>query len=385
MTTDIRPFTVDVPQTALDDLTERLSRTRWSRQLPGDWDRGVHSDYLRELVDHWCTGFDWREHEARLNASGSSITTIDDHDVHFLHVRSPEPDALPLLLNHGWPNSVFEFAELVGPLTDPRAHGHEGARAFHVVAPSVPGFGFSDPPKGTGWSVSRVAGMFTELMRRLGYDRYGVQGGDLGAYLAPEMAKAAPDAVVGVYVMGGLGFPTERDVPDMSADELATYHEMQKWAGTGVDHHALLRAAPQTFAHAWNDSPVGLLAWLIEKFKQFTITVELPDQAIDRDLLLANATLYWLTDTSGSSSWFMYESTETTWPEGQSLVPSGVYGGGPDLWRRLAERDNTIVHWPQGNPGGHFVAMEEPHAVAADLRTFFDLVVPRALPVTADR
>lgn len=385
MSNDVRPFPIDVPQADLDDLLERLARTRLPRQLPGDWARGVTCDYLRELIDHWRTAFDWREHEARLNELGSFVTTIDDHDVHFLHVRSPDPGALPLVLNHGWPNSVLEFAELVGPLTRPSAHGREGARAFHVVAPSIPGFGFSEQPKGTGWNVARVAAVFTELMRRLGYERYGVQGGDLGAYLAPEMAKAAPDAVVGAYVMGGLGFPTERDVPGMNAEELASYQEMQKWAGIGVDHHSLLRAAPQTFANAWNDSPAGLLSWLIEKFKQFTITVDLPDQAIDRDLLLANATLYWLTGTAGSSSWFMYESSEFAWPEGQSLVPTGVYGGGPDLWRRLAERHNTIVHWPQGNPGGHFVSMEQPHAVAEDLRTFFDLVAPRTPPVTAGR
>lgn len=371
MSTDIRPFRIDIPQSDLDDLAERLDRTRWPRRLPGGRDRGVRIDYLRELVEYWRTEFDWRAQERRLNEFDQYLTRVHGHDIHMLHVRSPEPDALPLLLTHGWPNSVVEFTELIGPLTDPRAHGGDPARAFHVVAPSVPGFGFSEPPRDTGFSVERVAAMFTELMHRLGYERYGVQGGDLGAYIAPEMAKAAPEHVVGVYVNGGLGFPTEQDVPHMTPDERAEFELMRQWAGGGVDHHALLRAAPQTFSYAWNDSPAGLLAWLIEKFTQFTITVELPDQAIDRDQLLTNAALYWFTGTSGTSSWPMYETSEFGWPEGQALVPTGVYGGGPALWRRLAERTNHIVHWPEGNPGGHFVAMEVPGRLAEDLRAFF--------------
>ncbi|MGN9765232.1 epoxide hydrolase family protein [Micromonospora sp. SD12] len=366
------PFRIDIPQADLDDLRDRLTRTRWPRQLPGDgWSRGVPLDYLRDLAGYWATGYDWRAQEARLNAFPQFVTAIDGLDVHFLHVRSPEPDALPLILTHGWPNSFVEFTELIGPLTDPRAYGADPAHAFHVVVPSVPGFGFSQAPPQTGCTVGRVARTWAELMRRLGYDRYGTQGGDLGAYVAPEVALADPEHVVGVHVDGGLGFPTEADVPDMSDEERALYAEMQQWMSGGVDHHALLRAAPQTFAYAWNDSPVGLLAWLVQKFKEFTLTAPTPEQAIARDLILTNATLYWLTGTAGTSSWFMYDSTRFAWPKGQALVPSGVYGGGPPLFRRLAERHNKIIHWPAGNPGGHFVAMEEPQAHAADIRAFF--------------
>ncbi|WP_130331776.1 epoxide hydrolase family protein [Micromonospora kangleipakensis] len=371
MTDEIRNFRIDVPEFDLADLHRRLDATRWPRQLPGqDWQRGVPVDHLRELAGHWRTGYDWRAQEARLNAFPQFVTEIDGLDVHFLHVRSTEPDALPLLLTHGWPNSFVEFAELIGPLTDPRAHGGDPGQAFHVVVPSVPGFGFSAPPAEAGFSVARVGRMFAELMRRLGYDRYGVQGGDLGAYVAPEVARAAPERVVGAYVTGGLGMPTEADLPELTEPERAFYHQMREWAGVGVDHHGLLRAAPQTFSYAWQDSPVGLLAWMIHKFKEFTWTVDIPEKAIDRDLLLTNVSLWWFTGTSGSSSWFMYDNTAFAWPQGQNLVPTGVYSGTPGI-RRLAERHNRITHWPEGNPGSHFVAMDEPYAFAADLRAFF--------------
>jgi epoxide hydrolase len=373
MNTEVRPFQIDIPQADLDDLSDRLSRVRWPRQLPGgDWSRGVPVSYLKELADYWRDGYDWRRQESRLNGFPQFMTEIDGQDIHYLHVRSVEPDALPLLLTHGWPNSFVEFTELIGRLTDPRAYGGEPAEAFHVVVPSVPGFGFSAPPSGTGFTVARVARIWAELMRRLGYDRYGTQGGDLGAYVAPEVARVAPDQVVGVYVISGLGFPTEDDLPTMTEQERAAYAELQAqdWVN-GVDHHALLRAAPQTFAYGWHDSPVAALAWMMQKFKEFSVSGELPERVIDRDLILTNVSLYWLTGTFGSSSWPMYDSTGFAWPEGQKAVPTGVYSGPPGF-RRLAERHNTILHWPEGNPVGHnFVSMEQPDHVAADMRAFF--------------
>jgi epoxide hydrolase len=373
MSTEIRPFRIDIPQADLDDLNDRLARTRWPRQLPGEgWSRGVPVTYLEKLADYWRDDYDWRRHEARLNEFPQFMTEIDGQDIHFLHVRSTEPGALPLILTHGWPNSFVEFTDLIGRLTDPRAHGGDPSEAFHVVVPSVPGFGFSAPPRGTGWNVTRVARIWAELMHRLGYDRYGTQGGDLGAYVAPEVAKAAPDHVIGVYVISGLGFPTENDIPEMTEDERAAYAQLQEqdWMN-GVDHHALLRAAPQTFTYGWHDSPVAALAWMMQKFKEFTTAAKSPEQVIDRDLILTNVSLYWLTGTLGSSSWPMYDSTGFGWPEGQTTAPTGVYSGPPGI-RRLAERHNTIVHWPEGNPAGHhFVAMEQPDHVAADIREFF--------------
>ncbi|MFB9835301.1 epoxide hydrolase family protein [Actinoallomurus acaciae] len=370
----ITPFRLDIPQADLDDLDDRLARTRLPRSMPpGDGcSRGVPADLVAELADHWRTKYDWRGHEAELNEFPQYTTEIDGQDVHFLQVRSPEPDALPLILTHGWPNSIVEFIRLIGPLTDPRAHGRDPGRAFHVVAPSVPGFGFSAPPRETGWTPSRVARTWVELMRRLGYDRYGAQGGDLGAYVAPEVAKAAPEHVAGVYVISGLGFPTEADVPEMSEEEQAAYARMmqQDWAN-GVDHHALLRAAPQTFAYGWHDSPVAALAWMLQKFHEFNAGGRPLEEAIDRDLFLTNLTLYWLTGTFGTSSWPYYDSAASAWPEGQTPVPTGVYSGPPGI-RRLAERGNTIVHWPEDNPAGHhFIAMDRPDDLAADIGRFF--------------
>jgi epoxide hydrolase len=373
MTTQIRPFRIDVPQSNVDDLRDRLARARWPRQLPGDgWRRGVPVAYLQDLAEYWRAGYDWRAHEADLNRFPQFVTEIDGQDVHFLHVRSPEPDAIPVILTHGWPNSFVEFTRLIGPLTNPRAHGDDAAAAFHVVVPSLPGFGFSAPPRSTGWTAGRAAELWSVLMGRLGYDRYGTQGGDLGAYVAPEVARLAPDHVVGVYVISGLGFPTEADVPELTLEERAAYARMmeQDWM-TGVNHHALLRAAPQTFAYGWHDSPVGALAWMTQKFHEFTVADKPMDQVIDRDLFLTNMSLYWFTGTFGSSSWPMYDSDGFGWPQGQNSVPTGVYSGPPGI-RRLAERHNDIVHWPEHNTSGHhFVTMDVPHAVAADMRTFF--------------
>ncbi|WP_214416482.1 epoxide hydrolase family protein [Sphaerisporangium fuscum] len=373
MSTEIRPFRIDIPQTDLDDLHDRLARVRPTRQLPGEgWSRGVPVTVLEELAGYWHKEYDWRRHEARLNEFPQFTTEIDGQEIHFLHVRSSVPGALPLVLNHGWPNSFVEFAELVGRLTDPAAHGGDPSQAFHVVVPSVPGFGFSAPPRDTGWSAARVAGLWVELMRRLGYDRYGVQGGDFGAYVAPEMAKAAPDEVAGVYITAGLGFPTQDDLPEMTEEEREGYERLmgQDWMN-GVDHHGLLRAAPQTFAYGWHDSPVAALAWMTQKFHEFNASDEPLDQVIDRDLFLTNLSLYWFTGTFGSSAWPYYESTGFGWPEGQKAVPTGVYSGPPGI-RRLAERTSTIVHWPEDNPGGHhFIAMDQAGHFAADLGAFF--------------
>lgn len=365
-TTVIRSFRIEIPQADLDDLHARLDATRWPRELPGGegWDRGAPLDYLRRLAGHW-RDMDWRAMERRLNAFPQFVTTIEGLDVHFLHVRSADPDALPLLLTHGWPNSFLEFVEEIAYLTE----------RFHVVIPSVPGFGFSQAPTSTDFTVADVARMWTILMDRLGYERYGVQGGDLGAYIAPETAKAAPDRVVGVHLDGGLGMPTEADVPSMGPEELAEWEEMQVWMSMGINHHEMLGRGPQSFAAGWNDSPVGLLGWLIQKFKEFTISAEYPDEVIDVDLLVANVALYWFTGSAGTSSW-PFQAAVTTgtlpWPEGQSAVPTGVYGGGSEAMRKRAALTSDIVHWPEDNAfSGHFIAMEQPVAHAADIAAFF--------------
>ena len=309
--TDVRPFEVSIPQEDLDDLHKRLVRTRWPDELPGvGWGYGVPLDYLKGLAKYWRTGFDWRAQEAKLNAFPQFTTEIDGQTIHFLHVRSPEPDALPLILIHGWPGSIAEFIKIIGPLTDPRAHGDDSADAFHVVAPSLPGFGFSMPVREPGWETGRTTDAFAELMRRLGYDRYGAQGGDIGAGVAGRLAGIDPDHVVGCHVnsdrgsaaMVGEFLPMPEDLTE---DERARLDEIRQALSEQRGYFELQSTRPQTLAYSLADSPVGQLAWIVEKFKEWTNpAAPLPDDAVDRDQLLANVSIYWFTDTGGSSARF---------------------------------------------------------------------------------
>jgi epoxide hydrolase len=312
--TGIHPFRIQVPQSDLDGLRERLARTRWPDELPEvGWSRGVPLGYLQDLAEYWRTTYDWRRHEARLNEVPQFTTEIDGQNVHFLHVVSPAPDALPLIITHGWPGSVVEFLDVIGPLSDPRGHGGDPADAFHLVIPSIPGFGFSGPTREPGWDWNRVARAWVELMRRLGYQRFGTQGGDLGAFISPAVGRAAPERVVGVHVNGGLGFP--------AGDPAA----------------------------------------------------ELPEDAVDRDQLLTNVSLYWLTRTAGSSA-RMYHESAGLWgrPPERSEVPSGVavFPNDPGI-RRFDEREHNVVHWSEFDRGGHFAAMEAPDLLVGDIRAFF--------------
>jgi pimeloyl-ACP methyl ester carboxylesterase len=309
--TDVRPFEVSIPQEDLDDLHKRLVRTRWPDELPGvGWGYGVPLDYLKGLAKYWRTGFDWRAQEAKLNAFPQFTTEIDGQTIHFLHVRSPEPDALPLILIHGWPGSIAEFIKIIGPLTDPLAHGDDSADAFHVVAPSLPGFGFSMPVREPGWETGRTTDAFAELMRRLGYDRYGAQGGDIGAGVAGRLAGIDPDHVVGCHVnsdrgsaaMVGEFLPMPEDLTE---DERARLDEIRQALSEQRGYFELQSTRPQTLAYSLADSPVGQLAWIVEKFKEWTNpAAPLPDDAVDRDQLLANVSIYWFTDTGGSSARF---------------------------------------------------------------------------------
>lgn len=377
---DVQPFEVNIPQQDLDDLRERLARTRWPSEVPGaGWDRGVPLDYPKELAEYWRTRYDWREHEARLNGFPQFTTEIDGQNVHFLHVRSPDPGALPLILTHGWPGSVVEFLGIIGPLSDPRSHGGDPADAFHLVIPSLPGFGFSGPTREAGWDTRRIAGAWAELMGHLGYERYGAQGGDIGAAVAPQLGRAAPDRVVGVHVNGGPGPMPE--LP-LSEDELASLTEVEHDRIRRIEafkqeefgYIAIQATRPQTLAYALTDSPVGQLTWVMDKFREWTHPrPALPDQVIDRDRLLTNATLYWLTGTAGSSAYVGY-AQEGGWgvPKEDSGVPTGVIVFAHDIGiRRYAERENTIVRWTDVDRGGHFAAMEEPDLLVGDMRDFF--------------
>jgi pimeloyl-ACP methyl ester carboxylesterase len=373
----IHPFHIEIPDAQLDDLRERLARTRWPVELPGvGWSRGVPLGYLQELAEYWRTGYDWRSQEAQLNEVPQFTTEIDGQNVHFLHVRSPEPDALPLIVTHGWPGSIVEFLDVIGPLTDPRAHGADPADAFDVVAPSIPGFGFSGPARETGWDTDRVARAWVELMDRLGYERYGAQGGDTGALISPKLGRIAPDHVVGVHANGLLAFPSgdPGELADLSDAEQARLGVLKRW-GNELGGYAILQSTrPQTLAYALTDSPAGQLAWIVERFKDWTDpAAELPEDAVDRDRLLTNVTIYWLTATAGPSAQLYYEGAaawgETPEPSG---VPTGVAVFPMDTSiRRLAEREHTITHWTEYDRGGHFAAMEAPDLLVEDIRAFF--------------
>jgi pimeloyl-ACP methyl ester carboxylesterase len=378
----MKSYRIEIPQADLDDLGERLARVRWPEAIDGaGWERGVPVGYLKDLVEYWRTGYDWREQEAQLNKYPQFLTEIDGADVHFLHVRSAEPDATPLLLIHGWPGSVVEFLDVIGPLTDPRAHGGDPARAFHLVIPSLPGYGLSGPLRETGWTDGRVARALTTLMAELGYDRYGVQGGDIGAFIGPEMGRVAPDHVVGVHVNSLVTFPTG------DPDELAGLTEaererlalMKRWQDDQSGYLQLQGTRPTTVSYGLTDSPVGQLAWIVEKFKDWTDPAsELPEDAVDRDRLLTNVMLYWLTGTALSTANSYYERFHdaSMWaPREPSTVPTGVAVFAVDISiRRFAEKTQKIVHWSEFDRGGHFAALEAPDLLVDDIRTFFGVL-----------
>ena len=377
---EIRPFRIEIPQGDLDDWLDRLDRTRWPDEIPGaGWDRGVPLGYLKELAEHWRTSYDWREHEAELNGFPQFATTIDGQNVHFLHVRSPEPGAFPLILSHGWPGSVVEFLDVIGPLTDPRSHGGDPADAFHLVIPSLPGFGFSGPTCEPGWDSFRIAGAFAGLMGRLGYERYGAQGGDFGAFISPDLGRVAPDHVTGVHVNAAtvgfipFGGVDEATLSEFTEAEKVRFERMNRFLSEGNGYFQIQCTRPQTVAYGLTDSPVGQLAWIVEKFKEWSYpSAELPENTIDRDRMLTNVMLYWLTATGASSAHLYYESTHSSnWPT-PSAVPTGVAVFAEDIpIRRFAEQDNNIVHWSEFDRGGHFAAMEAPDLLTGDVRDFF--------------
>lgn len=377
---EIEEFRIDIPQADLDDLADRLAGTRWPSSLPGPaWERGVPVSYLRELAEYWRGGFDWRAQEARLNTWPQYITQIDGQKIHFLHVRSPEPGATPLLLLHGWPGSVVEFIRVIGPLSDPRAHGDASAPAFDLVIPSLPGFGFSGPVTEPGWGSRRMAAALAELMRRLGYQRYGAQGGDYGAFVGPDLGRVDPQHVIGIHVNAAtMGFIPFGDIPEQ---DQATFTDLEKqrvqrlqnYLAEGNGYFQIQSTRPQTLSYGLTDSPAGQLAWIVEKFKEWTNSGHaLPEDAIPRDDILADISVYWFTGTAGSAANMYYETMHSgDWPT-PSGVPTGVAVFAEDIAiRRYAEGANNIVHWSEFETGGHFAALETPGLLVQDIRAFF--------------
>ncbi|MFD9726326.1 epoxide hydrolase family protein [Streptomyces sp. NPDC059072] len=376
-------FRVDVPQVELDDLRERLGRVRWVEGLEGvGWDYGIPVAEVRELVRYWRDEYDWRAAEARLNEWPQFVTSIDGARVHFAHVRSAEAGATPLLMTHGWPGSFVEFQRVVGPLTDPRAHGGDAEDAFHVVMPHIPGFALSGPTTEVGWEFKRVARAFGTLMERLGYAEYGVQGGDWGAAVSRELGRVRPGNVIGVHLNllpggGATAEPGAEELAALSPEERertwASWERYRVWARERQGYADIQATRPQTLAYGLNDSPVGLLAWIGEKFAEWSD----PRCPIDRDQMLTNVMLYWLTGTVGSAARIYYERAHAGYAGeavAVSTTPTGVADFPNDNFiplRHVAARTDSVVRWTSYDRGGHFAAMEVPELLVADVRAFF--------------
>ena len=375
----IRPFNVQVPDEILDDLDDRLKRARFPDQIPDtDWSYGTDGAYLSELIDYWRTEFDWRAQEQILNELNQFTTVIDGVDLHFIHQRSSNPDAVPLLLIHGWPGSIFEFMEIIGPLSDPASYGGNRSDAFHLVIPSLPGFGFSGKPSESGWSPERMAAAFAELMERLDYDRYGVQGGDWGGIIGRSLAGNYPDRVIGFhtnFVLGGPPPNTDRWA-GVSEEERTFLADRTEAFAEGSGYQEIQGTKPQSLGVGLNDSPAGLAAWIVEKFHGWSDHDGHVEDAFTRDQILANVTLYWVTETITSSARIYYESRHAqnrsttpyvSVPTAGAIFPKEIYFT-PRAW---AEHRYNIVRWTVMPRGGHFAALEEPHLLVDDVRAFF--------------
>ncbi len=375
--TDIERFRIDVPDDVLTDLRRRLTDTRWPEaECVDDWSQGIPLAYTRELAHYWATEYDWRATESALNQFDQYVTEIDGLPIHFVHQRSPHPDAFPLIITHGWPGSIVEFGKIIAPLTNPTAHGGRAADAFHVVCPSLPGYGFSGKPTGTGWNAARIAAAWETLMTRLGYDRYGAQGGDWGAAITTEIGRNVGHCV-GIHTNMPIATPTEgalHDPTEAERDALAALKYYRRW-DCGYAKQQSTR--PQTIGYGLVDSPVALLAWIVEKFWSWTDCDGHPENALTRDEILDNVTLYWITGTGASAARLYWESSAAFGHGARVEIPTGIasfpkeIGRSPRSW---CEPNYHITHWTTMPRGGHFAAFEQPDLFTTDLRAFFATV-----------
>jgi pimeloyl-ACP methyl ester carboxylesterase len=374
---EITPFKYEAPQSTLDDLKDRLKRTRWpEHETVKDWSQGVPLAKLQTLVEYWQTEYDWRRGEAKLNSFPQFRTKIDGLNIHFLHVRSKHENALPILITHGWPGAVLEFLKVIDPLTNPTAHGGRAEDAFHVVAPSLPGFAFSDKPAGRGWNSERIAKAWAELMRRLGYKRYVAQGGDWGSIVTTTMAQQRPPGLVGIHLNMPFVFPDPIPTTGLSKAEQRAVDAFKRFQTDGMGYFLQQSTRPQTVGYALADSPVGQAAWIYEKFHAWTDNKGDPESALTRDEMLDNITLYWLTDTAASSARIYFEHAgiiskgntgRIELPVGCSIFPGEIVPA-PRSW---AERFYPkLIHWNELDRGGHFAAWEQPALFAKEMRDY---------------
>ena len=374
------PFRINVPEDALDDLHQRLSTVRWPDEVPGGgWDYGVDLAYLKSLVSYWRDDYDWRTHENALNAFQQFAVPLAGIDVHFIHEQGKGPAPMPLLLTHGWPSSVLDFDKIIPLLTDPGQHGGDPADAFTVVAPSMPGYGFSFKPGQPRFSLQEIAAVQNDLMTNiLGYKRYGSQGGDYGAFISSRLGYAHAENLIGIHI-SLLAIPREQAaIPNPSAEEKAFFAQLDQWLSEEAGYTVIMGTKPQTLAYGLTDSPVGLAAWIVEKFRSWSDCGGDVDGYFTRDLLLTNIMIYWLTGSINASAWPYYMRRHGPWivPEGEKVtVPCG-YAEFPAEFltppRSLAERMYAnITRWTKMKRGGHFPALEDPHALAEEIRAFF--------------
>lgn len=388
----IRPFRVNVPKEQLVDLRRRIAATRWpDRETVSDQSQGIQLAKLKPLVEYWGTSYDWRKAEAKLNALPQFVTRIDGVDIHFIHVRSQHPNALPVIITHGWPGSVFEQLKIIGPLTDPPVHGGRAEDAFDVVIPSMPGYGFSGKPTGTGWGPDRIARTWAELMQRLGYTRYVAQGGDWGSPVSSAMARQAPAGLLGIHINLPAIVPPEvavvlaagRPAPaGLSEKERATFEELSAAAKMGNrSYAAMMGTRPQTIGYAITDSPAGLAAWMLGHpgFMKWTYDNSDPEKSPDE--VLDDASLYWLTNTATSAARLYWETggrspalagpertAEISLPVAITVFPGENYRA-PETWARRAYRN--LIYFNEVDRGGHFAAWEQPEIFSAELRKAF--------------
>jgi pimeloyl-ACP methyl ester carboxylesterase len=365
-------FRIEIAEAELEDLRDRLRRTRWpERETVDDWSQGVPLAYVRELCDHWASDYDWRATEARLNALPQFRTEIDGLGIHFIHVRSRDPDAIPLVMTHGWPGSVVEFLKVIEPLTDD----------FHLVLPSLPGFGFSDKPEAPGWGIERIADAWAELMGRLGYERYGAQGSDWGTSVSALLGQRDREHVLGIHLMPPLAAPDPDTLDDLTDSEREAIADLERAAELDSGYSREHATRPQTIGYSLTDSPAGLCAWVVEKFWAWTDCDGHPENALTRDELLDNLMLYWLPRSGASSARLYWESIGRVndWISGAALdtvdVPTGCSIFPKEIQRpsrRWAERRFLdIRHWNELDRGGHFAAFEQPELFVEELRSFF--------------
>ncbi len=377
MSEGIRPFTIDVPDEVLDDLRARLRNTRWpDAELVDDWSQGIPRSYVREVCDYWADAYDWRAREAALNRFDQYVTEIDGLDVHFIHQRSPHPGARPLLITHGWPGSIVEFHKVIEPLTDPTAHGASADQAFHVIAPSLPGFGFSGKPTETGWGVGKIARVWAQLMARLGYDRYVAQGGDWGSGVTSAVGAHDPEHCRAIHITLAMSvrIPDEvdTDVERDAVERRRHYDELDS------GYARIQMSRPQTLGYGLADSPAGQAAWILEKFWSWTDCDGHPEHVLTRDELLDNIMLYWVTNSATSSARIYWESfgnrrvrPVVPVPTGMTRYPAEIV---PPVREWVGELWPNVQYWAEYDRGGHFAAFEVPETFVADVRACFDRI-----------